>query len=75
MEDDEIMKELRKARQQLLADAGGDLGELLKRANRDAPLILERFRRQSGPKGVSARPSGSKRPRFRSARGRPAQKG
>jgi hypothetical protein len=50
MKEDPIMQELRKIRRDLLREAGGDLGELLARADREAPKLLAKYRKPTRAK-------------------------
>jgi hypothetical protein len=44
-DDDEITRELRQVREKLLEEAGGDLGKLSERADREGPLVPAPFRK------------------------------
>jgi hypothetical protein len=55
MEEDPIMQELRQIRRELLKEAGGDLGKLLERADREAPLLLAPFRKAAEERAKAAR--------------------
>lgn len=69
MEEDPIMQELREVRRQLLEEAGGDLGKLLERADREAPKILAHFRKtQEKPRPESRRRPATRKPRASSFR-------
>jgi hypothetical protein len=64
MEEDPIMQELRQIRRDLLKEAGGDLGKLLERANREAPLLLAPFRKAAEERAkVAARRRREESPR------------
>lgn len=56
MEEDPIMQELRQIRRDLLKEAGGDLGKLLERADREAPLLLAPFRKAAEERAKAATP-------------------
>lgn len=72
MEEDPIMQELRQIRRDLLKEAGGDLGKLLERADREGPALWHKYRKivlARSQAASSTKPAARRKPNaFRSSK-------